>query len=57
MVKFTTEEIRGLMDKLPNIRNMSVIAHVDHGALPAPDPAPAPAPARARRPLNPAPLP
>ena len=55
MVKFTTEEIRGLMDHLPNIRNMSVIAHVDHGALPAP--APAPAPARARRPLNPAPLP
>lgn len=31
MVKFTIEEIRGLMDKKHNIRNMSVIAHVDHG--------------------------
>jgi elongation factor 2 len=31
MVKFSTEESRGLMDHLPNIRNMSVIAHVDHG--------------------------
>lgn len=31
MVKFTIEEIRALMDKPHNIRNMSVIAHVDHG--------------------------
>ncbi|TGZ77275.1 elongation factor 2 [Ascodesmis nigricans] len=28
---FTVEEIRGLMDVATNIRNMSVIAHVDHG--------------------------
>jgi elongation factor 2 len=31
MVNFTVEEIRQLMDKVANIRNMSVIAHVDHG--------------------------
>jgi len=31
MVNFTVEEIRGIMDKKKNIRNMSVIAHVDHG--------------------------
>ncbi|SCV70880.1 BQ2448_3642 [Microbotryum intermedium] len=31
MVNFTIDEIRGLMDKPTNIRNMSVIAHVDHG--------------------------
>ncbi|BDD60856.1 Elongation factor 2 [Monascus purpureus] len=31
MVKFTIEEIRSLMDRPANIRNMSVIAHVDHG--------------------------
>jgi len=31
MVNFTVEEIRELMDKKRNIRNMSVIAHVDHG--------------------------
>jgi elongation factor 2 len=31
MVNFTTEEIRTLMNKSRNIRNMSVIAHVDHG--------------------------
>lgn len=31
MPKFTIEEIRMLMDKKHNIRNMSVIAHVDHG--------------------------
>ncbi|KAM0865546.1 hypothetical protein ACQ4PT_043191 [Festuca glaucescens] len=31
MVKFTVEGLRGIMDKQPNIRNMSVIAHVDHG--------------------------
>ncbi|RMJ24190.1 elongation factor 2 [Aspergillus sp. HF37] len=31
MVNFTIEEIRGLMDRPANIRNMSVIAHVDHG--------------------------
>jgi len=31
MVHFTIEEIRAVMDKKKNIRNMSVIAHVDHG--------------------------
>jgi len=31
MVRFTIEEIRELMDKKHNIRNISVIAHVDHG--------------------------
>jgi len=31
MVNFTVDEIRGMMDKKRNIRNMSVIAHVDHG--------------------------
>jgi elongation factor 2 len=31
MVKFTVEELRRIMDKKNNIRNMSVIAHVDHG--------------------------
>jgi len=31
MVNFTVSEIRDLMDKKKNIRNMSVIAHVDHG--------------------------
>lgn len=31
MVNFTIEEIRSLMDRPANIRNMSVIAHVDHG--------------------------
>jgi len=31
MVNFTIEQIRELMDKPTNIRNMSVIAHVDHG--------------------------
>jgi len=31
MVNFTVDEIRALMDKKKNIRNMSVIAHVDHG--------------------------
>ncbi|TFY67311.1 hypothetical protein EVJ58_g1710 [Rhodofomes roseus] len=31
MVNFTVDQIRGLMDKSTNIRNMSVIAHVDHG--------------------------
>jgi len=31
MVNFSVEQIRGLMDKPTNIRNLSVIAHVDHG--------------------------
>ncbi|KII85195.1 hypothetical protein PLICRDRAFT_145955 [Plicaturopsis crispa FD-325 SS-3] len=31
MVNFTVDEIRQLMDKPTNIRNMTVIAHVDHG--------------------------
>ncbi|CAD6447058.1 1b6a9e46-2ad3-442c-80e9-ef46e74fd372 [Sclerotinia trifoliorum] len=31
MVNFTVEEVRLLMDKATNVRNMSVIAHVDHG--------------------------
>lgn len=31
MVKFTIEQLRGTMDLKKNIRNMSVIAHVDHG--------------------------
>jgi elongation factor 2 len=31
MVNFTVDEIRGLMDNAANVRNMSVIAHVDHG--------------------------
>jgi len=31
MVNFTVDEIRGLMDVQANIRNISVIAHVDHG--------------------------
>lgn len=31
MVNFTVEEIRAIMDHKNNIRNMSVIAHVDHG--------------------------
>merc|ERR1712142_404912 len=30
MVNFTIDQIRGIMDKKNNIRNMSVIAHVDH---------------------------
>jgi hypothetical protein len=33
MVRFTIDQLRKLMDKKHNIRNMSVIAHVDHGAL------------------------
>ena len=31
MVNFTVEQLRELMSKPDNIRNMSVIAHVDHG--------------------------
>eukprot|EP01107_Rhizomastix_libera_P002139 TRINITY_DN13834_c0_g1_i4.p1 TRINITY_DN13834_c0_g1~~TRINITY_DN13834_c0_g1_i4.p1 ORF type:complete len:843 (-),score=186.44 TRINITY_DN13834_c0_g1_i4:111-2639(-) len=31
MVNFSIEELRHMMDVQPNIRNMSVIAHVDHG--------------------------
>ncbi|CAL8253961.1 unnamed protein product [Merluccius merluccius] len=30
-VNFTVDQIRAIMDKKANIRNMSVIAHVDHG--------------------------
>lgn len=30
-VNFTVDEIRSIMDRKKNIRNMSVIAHVDHG--------------------------
>jgi len=32
-VKFTADELRRIMDYKHNIRNMSVIAHVDHGML------------------------
>jgi elongation factor 2 len=31
MVNFSVEQIREMMDQKANIRNMSVIAHVDHG--------------------------
>jgi len=31
MVNFTVDQVRACMDKKRNIRNMSVIAHVDHG--------------------------
>ena len=31
MVKFSVEQMRQIMDSPTNIRNMSVIAHVDHG--------------------------
>ena len=31
MVNFTVDQIRDLMDKKDNIRNMTVIGHVDHG--------------------------
>jgi elongation factor 2 len=31
MVNFTVEQMRAIMDKQDSIRNMSVIAHVDHG--------------------------
>lgn len=31
MVAFTVDQMRSLMDKVANVRNMSVIAHVDHG--------------------------
>merc|ERR1712121_501958 len=31
MVNFTVDQVRECMDKKENIRNMSVIAHVDHG--------------------------
>ena len=30
-VNFTVDQIRTIMDKKSNIRNMSVIAHVEHG--------------------------
>lgn len=32
-VNFTIDEIRSIMDRKKNIRNMSVIAHVDHGSF------------------------
>ncbi|CAM9687748.1 unnamed protein product [Chrysoparadoxa australica] len=31
MVNFTVDQLRAIMDKKHNIRNLSVIAHVDHG--------------------------
>ncbi|XP_016298132.1 elongation factor 2-like [Sinocyclocheilus anshuiensis] len=31
MVNFTVDQIHAVMDKKSNIRNMSVIAHVNHG--------------------------
>lgn len=31
MVKFTVEQVRKIMSQQSNIRNMTVIAHVDHG--------------------------
>ncbi|CAL9728939.1 elongation factor 2 [Monosporozyma unispora] len=31
MVAFTVDQMRDLMDHVTNVRNMSVIAHVDHG--------------------------
>ena len=31
MVNFSVDQIRKMMDYRHNIRNMSVIAHVDHG--------------------------
>lgn len=31
MVNFSIEQLRAIMDEPDNIRNMSVIAHVDHG--------------------------
>ncbi len=33
-VNFTIPQLRAIMDKPKNIRNMSVIAHVDHGSFP-----------------------
>ena len=30
-MNFTIDQVRALMDKKTSIRNMSVIAHVDHG--------------------------
>lgn len=32
-VKFTADELSRIMDFKHNIRNMSVIAHVDHGTF------------------------
>ncbi len=31
MVKFTVEQVRNIMNNQANIRNIAVIAHVDHG--------------------------